>query len=125
MEPITGPSWEELNMAVQQIMNDYAGIAHPRSASMLTAGLQNLESLESNAKHHIRCKDSHELMRALESFDLLAIGKLVCLTAMERKETRAMHKRSDCTFTNPLLDGMFLTIKQKNGQPEMHWRKKY
>ena len=125
MEPTSGPSWKELNMGVQQIMNDYAGISHPRSESMLTAGLQNLENLERNAEHHIRCKDSHELMRAIESYDLLEIGKLVCVTALERKETRAMHKRSDCTFTNPLLDGMFLTIKQVDGKPEMNWRKKY
>lgn len=125
MEETCGPSWKELNMGVQQIMNDYAGISHPRSESMLMAGLENLERLERNAAHQIRCKDSHELMRAIESYDLLEIGKLVCITAMKRKETRAMHKRSDCTFTNPLLDDMFLTVKQVSGKPEMSWRKKY
>ena len=64
-------------------------------------------------------------MRAVEAYDLLEVGKLVCITAMERKESRAMHRRSDYTFTNPLLDDMFLTVKNVDGKPEMSWRKKY
>ena len=125
MERKQGPSWKELNMAVQQIMNDYAGINYPRSESMLQAGLDNLNALEENAKGQLCCKDSHELMRAVEAYDLLEVGKLVCITAMERKESRAMHRRSDYTFTNPLLDDMFLTVKNVDGKPEMSWRKKY
>ena len=124
MDNKNGASWKELNMGVQQIMNDYAGIINPRSESMLTAGLNNLKKLEHQAAGNIGCKDSHELMRAIESYDLLEIGMLVCIAAMERKETRAMHKRSDCTFTNPLLNDMFLTIKQVDGENVLKWRKK-
>ncbi|AGA68996.1 succinate dehydrogenase/fumarate reductase flavoprotein subunit [Desulfitobacterium dichloroeliminans LMG P-21439] len=120
-----GSPWKELNMAVQQIMDDYAGVTFVRSETLLSSGLEYLRQLESNAKNSMTCKDSHELMRALESFDLLLVGKLVMKTAMERKETRGMHKRSDYTFTNPLLNGMFITIQNENGSSKLEWRKSY
>lgn len=125
LERKSGSSWKELNIAVQQIMNDYAGIQHVRSQTMLAAGKKYLEDLEIQAKNSVKCQDSHELMRALEAFDLLYIGKLLCITAMERKETRGMHVRSDYTFTNPLLDGMFLTIQLVQGKNVLTWRQSY
>lgn len=126
MERETGATWKELNTAVQQIMNDYAGVTFVRSDTLLSAGYKYLCDLEEFADGAVCCKDSHELMRVLESFDLLLFGKLLCLTARERKETRGMHKRSDYTFTNPLMDDMLLTIKRgEDGEPEMKWRPTY
>jgi succinate dehydrogenase/fumarate reductase flavoprotein subunit len=46
------------------------------------------------------------------------------MTALERKETRGMHKRSDFPFTNPLLQDKFLTIRQEGGMPQLEWRDK-
>jgi succinate dehydrogenase/fumarate reductase flavoprotein subunit len=43
---------------------------------------------------------------------------------LERKETRAMHIRSDFPFTNPLLADKFLTIRSDNGAPVLEWRDK-
>lgn len=126
MERETGATWKELNTAVQQIMNDYASVTFVRSDTLLSAGYKYLCDLEKFADGAVRCKDSHELMRALESFDLLLFGKLLCLVARERKETRGMHKRSDYTFTNPLMDDTLLTIKRgEDGEPEMKWRPTY
>lgn len=119
-----GPVWKELNMAVQQIMNDYAGIYKPRSESMMSAGQKYLGDLEKHAKATLRCADSHELMRALEAFDLLFLGQLMIAAMRERKETRGMHKRSDYTFTNPLLDGKFITIQRGDYGPILEWRKR-
>lgn len=120
-----GSHWKELNLAIQQIMDDYAGITFVRSETLLSAGLKYLNDLEKRAYQTVKCKDAHELMRALEAFDLLLIGKLVCLSAMERKETRGMHKRSDYTFTNPLLNGKFVTIKNENDSPKLAWRQSH
>ena len=63
-------------------------------------------------------------MRALEAFDLLEMGKLIITACRERRESRGMHKRSDYTFTNPLLNNMFMTVKNVNGNPQVGWRKK-
>lgn len=125
MEREKGSSWKELNMAVQQIMADYAGIDRVRSDNMLSTGLKYLVDLEKTAKKTVMCKDSHELMRALEAFDLLLVGKIICFTAMERKESRGMHKRSDYTFTNPLLNGKFVVVKDEDNHPVCSWRDKY
>lgn len=124
MERKEGATWKELNVAVQQIMSDYCGIINPRSESMLSAGLNNLELLERRAKASVFCANSHELMRALESFDLLEMGKLIITVCRERRESRGMHKRSDYTFTNPLLNDMFMTVKKVDNQAQVGWRKK-
>ena len=42
--------------------------------------------------------------------------------ALERKETRGMHMRSDYTFTNPLLSDKFLDVWQENGTVRTEWR---
>lgn len=125
MERKKGANWKELNMAVQQIMADYAGIDRVRSENMLSTALKYLNDLERFAKKSLKANDSHELMRALEAFDLLLVGELICTTAIERKETRGMHKRSDYTFTNPLLNGKFVVVKNEDGQPVCSWRDKY
>ena len=66
-------------------------------------------------------EDSHALMRCVEVLDLMDLGELVFLTALERKETRGMHIRSDYPFTNPLLD-KFITIRLTKGRPVIEWR---
>lgn len=115
-------AWDEFNHGIQQILNDYAGIQYVRSETLLKAGLAYLEQLEKKAKQELRVKNAHELMRALECFDLLLIGRLICQTALERKETRGMHKRSDYPFTNPLLNKKFLTVRFENGKSILEWR---
>ncbi len=116
-----GASWQEANLALQQIMNDYAGTT-VRSETLLTAGLNYLRDLKKKAVASLRANDSHTLMRCLEAIDLMECGEMIFLTALERKETRALHVRSDYTFTNPLLQDKFITIKQDNGKIQIEWR---
>ncbi|MGI6731972.1 MAG: FAD-binding protein [Anaerovoracaceae bacterium] len=126
MDRKEGAQWQELNAAVQQTLDRYAGIKYVRSETMLNQGYKYLEDVKNNALNELKCNNAHELMRALESFDLLLIGQLICTTAKERKECRGMHKRAEYTYTNPLLDGMFLTIqKGENGDHIMEWRSEY
>lgn len=122
IERAGGSSWKELNHAVQQIMQDYAGIENVRSETMLTAGYRYLTDLRSRAEQEVSCANSHELMRALESFELLEAGKLICVAALERKETRANHKRSDFTFTNPLYNDKFVVVRKTEEGPKASWR---
>lgn len=116
----TGPGWKEANFAVQQIMNDYAG-TEVRSATLLNAGLKYLRDVKKKVYATIKAEDSHSLMRCIETQELIDIGEVIFLTALERKETRGMHKRSDYTFTNPLTD-KFITIRQVDGKPVIEWR---
>ena len=119
----SGPSWKEANLTLQQIMNDYAGIS-VRSETLLRAGLKYLRDLRTKTLATVLADNSHALMRCLETLDLMECGETIFLTALERKETRGLHVRSDFPFTNPLLQEKFLTIQQENGRVRMEWRDK-
>ena len=120
----SGPSWKEANLALQQIMTDYAGIT-VRSETLLKAGLKYLRDLKKKAVETMTAEDSHTLMRCVETLDLMECGEAIFLTALERKETRGLHNRSDFPFTNPLLSDKFLTIRQENGKAVLEWRDKH
>jgi len=60
-------------------------------------------------------------MRCLEVLNLIDLGELVFLSAMERKETRGTHIRADYPFTNPLMEKMLICKKVKNS-PVLEWR---
>ncbi len=79
-----GPDWKEVNIALQQLMSDYAGFV--RSETMLEAGLTHLGRLKKEALSTLIARNPHELMRALEVLNLIELGELVCVAAMERKE---------------------------------------
>lgn len=116
-----GPGWKEANLAVQQIMMDYAG-TDVRSKTLLTAGQKYLGDLRKKVYSTVKADDAHTLVRCCEVFDLIDVGETVFIAALERKETRDTHKRSDYTFTNPLLNDKFMMIRQIDGKPEINWR---
>ena len=118
MERGGGPSWKELNITINQLMDDYVGVFNVRSETLLRAGLKYFGDLRRRAEAEVGCRDAHELMRALESFDLLDLAEAVCRSAMERRESRGCHVRADYTFTNPLMTGMFVTIRRGPEGPE-------
>ena len=118
-----GATWQEANMALQQIMRDYAGI-EVRSETLLKAGLKYLNDLKQHILQELTADNAHNLMRCLEVLDLLENGEAIFHTALERKETRAMHIRSDFPFTNPLLAEKYLTIRKEKNKPILEWRDK-
>ncbi len=114
-----GATWQEANLALQQIMSDYAGLV--RSETLLEQGLRNLGRLKEKVNKTMVARNGHELGRCLEVLNLLDVGEAVMLCAKERKETRRKHNRTDYPFTNPLLD-KFLHIRQEDGKPVFEWR---
>ncbi|MBW1912299.1 MAG: FAD-binding protein [Deltaproteobacteria bacterium] len=123
MERETGPDWKEANLALQQIMKDYAGV-DVRSETLLKAGLKYFGDLKKKVLGTLCADNSHTLMRCTEVLDLMECGEAIFLTALERKETRGMHKRTDFPFTNPLLQEKWITIRKENGVPMVAWRDK-
>jgi succinate dehydrogenase/fumarate reductase flavoprotein subunit len=114
-----GPGWKEANVALQQIMQDYAGSV--RSQTLLTAGLAHLRRLKEKVTTGLTAQDRHELARNLEVMNLVDLAELLFLGALERKETRGGHVRADYPFTNPLLDKLLILKKGEDG-PLMEWR---
>jgi len=115
-----GISWQEANMALQQVMQDFApGV---RSETLLEAGLEHLRRIKEKAQNHLIANNPHDLMRSLEVLNLFDIGELVFLSARERKETRGPFIRTDHSYANPMLSGKSLICKQVNGKPVVEWK---
>ena len=120
-----GAPWQEFNIALQQLMNDYCPPApRVRSETLLRAGLKYMGDLRAHALRDMAAPNSHTLMRGLEVLDLVDLGEAVMTAARERRETRVQHIRSDCPFTS-LSDGeKFINVELKNGRPVTSWRRR-
>lgn len=116
-----GPDWKEANIALQQIMLDYAGPV--RSEPLLTAGLSYLRRLKEKVSNTMMARNQWELTRCLETLNLLDLGELVFMAANERRETRGLHNRPDYPLTDPVLEDKGLFMKRVGGQPVLEWRK--
>lgn len=114
-----GPDWEEANVALQQVMSDYAGSV--RNEALLRQGLSHLRRLKEKARTAMIARNSHELIRCLEVDNMLDIGELVFLMALDRKETRGLHVRPDYPFTNPVLDQAHI-VQMEHSEPVIQWR---
>ncbi len=114
-----GASWKEVNVALQQIMYDYAGSI--RSETMLQAGLCHLKRLKQKAYKTMKAENQHELMHCLEVLNLIDVGEIVFIAANERKETRGTHVRVDYPFANPLMDKV-LVVKMVDDKPVTRWK---
>jgi len=114
-----GSSWQEANMALGQIMADYAGAT--RSDTMLEAGLSYLKRLKAHTFSTLTARNQHEIMHCLEVFNLLDIGLLVFTASLERKESRGGFKRTDYPFTNPLLNNKTLICRMADDKPVLEW----
>ena len=116
-------TWFEANVALGQIMSDYAGM-EVRSGRLFRAGLIYLRRLQQKLRDTLGCRNSHDFMRCMEVMDLAQLGELLMLCADERKESRGRNKRVDFPFSNPLNNNRFLMIEQKDGEHVLTWRDK-
>jgi succinate dehydrogenase/fumarate reductase flavoprotein subunit len=110
-----GPDWKEANVALQQLMQDYAGSV--RSETMLAAGLDYLRRLRNKVDQSMIARNRWELTRCLETLNLLEMGELVFIGAIARKETRGLHVRADFPLTDPVLDGKEIFVRKTDGGP--------
>jgi len=116
-----GPDWKEINIALQQLMQDYAGVV--RSETLLMAGLDYLRRMRKKVDQSMIARNRWELTRSLETLNLLDLGELVFIGANARKETRALHRRTDYPLTDPVMDGKEIFLRKKNGKPVVEVKK--
>lgn len=119
-----GASWREANSMLQQIMREYVGMKL-RSETLMKAGIKYIRDLRKYSLNQLKAENAHELMRTLEVLDLIDVGEAVALMSENRKESRGRcHQRSDYTFTNPLLNNKFQTIKKTKDGFQLEFRDK-
>ena len=107
-----GATWKESNSTLQQIMGQYVGY-RVRSETLLKAAFKYVSDLKRYSRDMLGAQDAHELMRALEVLDMIDVAQAIILCAANRKETRPPnHNRTDYTYTNPLMNNKFQTIRK-------------
>jgi succinate dehydrogenase/fumarate reductase flavoprotein subunit len=84
--------------------------------------LKHLRRLKNKVHNDLSARDSWELTRCLEVINLYDLAELVFIGALERKESRGLHRRADYAYTDPLLNGKLLIIKRIDGRPITEWR---
>jgi succinate dehydrogenase/fumarate reductase flavoprotein subunit len=114
-----GPDWKETSVALQQVMNDYAGMV--RNEALLEQGLAHLRRIKEKARGELMARSPHELWRCMEVMNMIDLGELVFVLALDRKETRGLHRRPDYPFTNPTLDQAHV-VRSVAGTPWVGWR---
>jgi len=115
-----GADWREVNVALQQIMQDHAGAL--RSRALLEAGSFHLARLKKKAYEIMRAGNQHEVGRCMEVLNLIDLGEIVFLSALDRQETRVNHVRVDYPLTNPRFNRKVHIIKKVDGKPVAQWR---
>jgi succinate dehydrogenase/fumarate reductase flavoprotein subunit len=116
----SGAGWQEVNIALSQIMQDYAGQA--RTDSLLQAGLGHLRRLKIKAENIMLAGNQHEAIRCLEVLNLFELAELLFMGLLERKETRGNYRRFDYPFVNPILDGKVIIYRKVADKPVIEWR---
>lgn len=114
-----GATWREVLYALQQVSFDYCGSV--RYEMLLTAGLNLVRRIKHSAVNSLRAENSHELMNCLQVLNLLELGELLFIGALNRKESRGLHFRIDYPFTDPLLNNKLHIIKLVDGRTITDW----
>jgi succinate dehydrogenase/fumarate reductase flavoprotein subunit len=114
-----GPDWQEASVALQQTMVDYVGKV--RNESLLKQGLQHLKRIRQKTQDTLMATNPHEVFRCLEVLNMLEIGELTFIMALNRKETRGLHVRPDYPFTDPRLN-LSHVIRKSNNENLLNWK---
>ena len=79
-----GMHWREVEMAVQNVVDHYAG--DTRAEKTLKRGIERLNDIRKNAA--FRAESPHELMRCLEVQSIIDNAEMVLNASLERQESR-------------------------------------
>lgn len=120
----SGAHWMEVNSTLNQIMDKYVSVTNVRSESLLSAAIKYINDLKKYAYQQVKAENAHELIRTLETLDLLEVGLVMAQCGENRKESRRTVKRVDYPFTNPLLNNKFQTIQWTEDGVKLDFRNK-
>jgi adenylylsulfate reductase subunit A len=107
-------SHRKLEDALRKVLWQNAGPA--RSERSLNSALEKVERLEGyfNA---LRADNFHELMRVLETYQIVQVAKMMCTAALARKESRfgVYHHRTDYPDPEKDYEGQIILWKTDQG----------
>ena len=110
-----GMDWKELNAGVCRVMQDYCGDI--KNEESLKLGLRWFDELEAGESASACARNPHELMRLLEVFSIMTVGRMIIETCRARKSSNTFieFKRSDYPEKDPPEWRKWVTIKLDGG----------
>ena len=112
-----GLHWREVEIAVQNIVDHYAG--NVRTEKMLLRAIDRMNDIKQNAA--FRAENPHELGRCLEVVSVIENAEMLLRASLERKESRRMpfgFFRADFPESNDEDFFVFLAQRLKGEQVE-------
>jgi succinate dehydrogenase/fumarate reductase flavoprotein subunit len=117
VESRDGLHWREVELAVQNIVDHYAG--NVRSEKMLLRAIDRLKDIKENVT--FRAENPHELGRCLEVMSVMENAEMVLRGSLERKESRRIpfgFFRADYPESNDEDYFLFLAQRLKGKEVE-------
>ena len=111
-----GLGWQEFNMHITRIMQNYCG--EIKSEELLRIGLRLLKDMEENEVAKLYARNPHDLIRTLEVCNILTNAKIVVHSCLARKaSSKHLHFiRSDYPEMDTPEWHKFVTVKLENNE---------
>lgn len=111
-----GIGWKEFQAGICRIMQDYCG--EYKDAETLKTGMKWLDSIRESEGEKVFAKNPHDLVRTLECYTRLTVGKMIINASLARKASHSSldFKRLDYPETNPPEWEKFITIRIEKGE---------
>ena len=111
----SGMDWKELNAGVCKVMQDYCG--EVKSEELLKLGLKWFDEIEAGEAATAFGRNPHELMRVLEVFNIMTVGRMIMEACRARKASNPYlnFKRSEYPEVDPPNWRKWVTIKLDKG----------
>jgi succinate dehydrogenase/fumarate reductase flavoprotein subunit len=110
---------KELEDQLRQVMHDLVGFE--REEECLQRALEHLKRLHEGSQA-LLATSLHELMRANETRNLIEVAFLIARAALERRESRASHYRSDFPVPEDKWKGFVVMSRGKEGQVDLSFQ---
>jgi len=109
--------WKEMNYALARLMQDYCGF-EVKTETTLEMGIRRLNDLRDTEGERTYASNPHELVRLLEVFSLIDLGKLIMESCRARKASSDLlgFKRLDYPEVDPPEWDCFVSMWQENGE---------
>jgi hypothetical protein len=122
-----GIDWKELNIGICRVMQDYCGDI--KNEELLNIGLKWFQELRVSEAQTVWARNPHELMRTLETLNMLDNGEAVTHACLARKAGSAWlgFERIDCLGMDPPDWNKWITIRLEEGdvkvgeKPLQYW----
>jgi succinate dehydrogenase/fumarate reductase flavoprotein subunit len=110
-----GMDWKELNAGICKVMQDYCG--ELKNEELLRIGLKWLDEMEAGEATTTFARNPHELLRLLEVFNIITVGRMMFEASLARKASNPLlgFNRTDYPEIDPPEWHKWVTIKLDRG----------